>query len=196
MKLLDILVEELDEWNDGVKYITQQANKSSTAFHGFAETPYEGMFLGVPVWSSDNGFPWRMRSKKVASDHLTSIITKQQWLEAKAQIHNKDVVWNGEGLPPVGEVCEVVYENGIRHLSEIKYSSKEVCVWEIEFSGNVHSCDTKKLKFFRTKTKEQIEADKEKERVKEDIYVTLHRNRNKSTQEIVDALYEAGYRKQ
>lgn len=195
MKLLDILVKELDEWPDGigVNMIMQDGDGV------LCGSRQEGYFMeGFDYWARGrcSGLPSHSQLKDdvLAEDYKTAIITKQQWLDAKSK---QGVVWNGLGFPPVGTVCEIIYENGIHQVSEIKYISKDTCVWEIKSSGNEHSCEAKKLKFLRIKTKEQIEAEAEEERVKAEMYVILHREyKNEgSIKDMVDTLYESGYRK-
>lgn len=198
MKLLDILVKELDEWvrSSTETSITQDGD-------GYLNGVYEGMREKFneqsDCWSSESHYyaeddNFNEIKLTVAEDYKTAIITKQQWLEAKSE---QCAVWNGLGFPPVGTVCEIIYENGIHQVSEIKYISKDTCVWEIKSSGNEHSCETKKLKFLQIKTKEQIEAEAKEERVKAEMYVILHREyKNEgSIKDMVDALYESGYRK-
>lgn len=195
MKLLDILVKELGEWPDGIG-VNMIMQDGDGVLCGSLQ---EGDFMeSFDYWSRCHcsSLPSHSQLKEdvLADDYKTAMVTKQQWLDAKSE---QCAAWNGLGFPPVGTVCEIIYENGIHQVSEIKYISKDTCVWEIKSSGNEHSCETKKLKFLPIKTKEQIEAEAEEERVKAEMYVILYREYSSqgSIKDMVDGLYESGYRK-
>lgn len=196
MKLLDILVKELDEWPDGVNYIVHQMYQDGVIrgnrFIGFESEPWRQVSLKHHTWCSDEGLCWSGFTSCVSEDCETAIITKQQWLDAKSE---QRVVWNGLGFPPVGTVCEVKKFPYTWDQAEIKYISADVCVYST-YRGDAASktCD---LKFLRIKTKEQMEAEAKEALVKAEMYVILHREyKNEgSIKDMVDALYESGYRK-
>ncbi|WP_447874765.1 hypothetical protein [Serratia fonticola] len=102
--LLEILVDELPGlggWHEGACNIAQ--DKSGIAWF-YRERP---RFVRT-VWAGDSDKDVEL---PLATDHATAIITREQYEQALAE-KNKPVIpvmpqaWSGEGLPPVGTVCE------------------------------------------------------------------------------------------
>lgn len=125
-KLVEILARELKEWPDckhgekvETKALTQDDNgRINTLDSGcFAEQDQfsGGVWLGAQ-WT------WIDLDFEIAEDYTTAIVTRAEWqaavdaLKPDAQRFAEDYVeankdrsvkeWNGEGLPPVGTVCE------------------------------------------------------------------------------------------
>ena len=85
MKLIDLLVQELPNrggWPEGVRYLEQYFDGSL-----FEESNYQSSF----------------KFKRV-DDFEYGTVTREQYESALAE--SKSPAWNGEGLPPVGCVCE------------------------------------------------------------------------------------------
>lgn len=104
MRLVEILARELVEWQDGVVAIAQDDNRSAHP-HSSADIVYiDGEWLGnhndcVMLAYYDVMF------SRLASDHTTAIVTREQWQAEKDKTMSKE--WDGNGKPPVGTVCEV-----------------------------------------------------------------------------------------
>lgn len=107
--------------------------------------------------------------------------------------------WSGEGLPPVGVVCEVRNAPGGWGKATIKYQGKGIIVWlwdrqdgntdQIEFA----SCPDR-LEFRPIRTPEQIAADEREAAINE-----LHTDLVPAPRHVVAIIYDAmtrlGYRK-
>lgn len=86
MKLIDLLVQELPKrggWPEGV-YVIEQDSEGD-------------LFEMESEYKSD----FRLR---MVDDWLTEEVTREQYEAALAAAQQP--VWNGEGLPPVGTICE------------------------------------------------------------------------------------------
>lgn len=107
--------------------------------------------------------------------------------------------WSGEGLPPVGVVCEVRNAPGGWGKATIKYQGKGIIVWlwdrpdgntdQIEFA----SCPDR-LEFRPIRTPEQIAADEREAAIK--AIVGLIESADSRDMTIAEAIYNAGYRKE
>lgn len=111
--------------------------------------------------------------------------------------------WNGEGLPPVGTVCELRCKTGGWGEAEIKYQGRAICVWlwirrdgntdQVEWAANPESMEFRPLR-----TPEQIAAEERKAEIKE-IADILKEGRNRATLHylrLATILHDSGYRKQ
>lgn len=104
--------------------------------------------------------------------------------------------WNGEGLPPVGTVCEY------KHVSE--WQKVEVFAVKPNHNGshtalftyeNGTWCGCAEPSFFRPiRTPEQIAAEERKKTIEDMVRIIQQADWN-SDGEMVGALYDAGYRK-
>lgn len=109
--------------------------------------------------------------------------------------------WNGEGLPPVGTVCELrAHKLNEWGQAEIKFASRNVIVWdwlgEPEINGlctrYVHEIDIRPIR-----TPEQIAAAEREKSIQQMIDNTNILTGIMSDRRIMAAqLYDAGYRKQ
>lgn len=94
MKLVDILARELDRWPQGMSETVGQGHKGY--LHGYA----------------GNGNPNCQTTKQIftmCDDYEHEKVTRAEWQSAVDALYPKFTVaeeWNGEGLPPVGTVCE------------------------------------------------------------------------------------------
>lgn len=121
--------------------------------------------------------------------------------------------WSGEGLPPVGTVCEFAGFNPeetlpsdpmigdrVTVIAHFKSGSIDVAAFtffappEFEYlqvGQGAHGC------FRPIRTPEQIEAEKREEEVKAMMALNPDENPNQAlTKWLCEALYDAGYRKQ
>jgi hypothetical protein len=198
-KLVDILAKELKTWPDDVKYIVQDQDGELCV-----------NLVGVKPWfdseewcDARNGL---LINIEVAEDYDLAIITKEMWEEARMKLEEGKVKedtypWNGEGVPPVGTVCECsgTGESGEWGICTIKYAFGNVVVWQWDWQEVGHECVSyvHQVNFRPIQTAEQIQAElaaKEREDginamakilcvVACDDYIAA------------TALYDAGYRK-
>ena len=126
MKLLDLLVEKLEEWPEGAGYVAQDDNG---CVYWFQRKP---ILAHDNSWCSEFGACFYIDYYNPCTDWQTAIITREMWEEAK---NGKDVEWGGTGLPPVGAVCEVFNHNldcPEWEECKIKYMGPFVVVYESE----------------------------------------------------------------
>lgn len=111
MKLVDILARELKEWPHSGNALGQAADRT---LHLNEYASHGGEFYG-----------WTKEKFTRAEDHHEAFITRAQWQAAVDALKAEKVVeWNGDGLPPVGAVCEA----GIPHVSGLKNETISV-IW-------------------------------------------------------------------
>ena len=109
--------------------------------------------------------------------------------------------WSGEGLPPVGVVCEVRNAPGGWGKATIKYQGKGVTVWlwdrpdgntdQIEFA----SCPDR-LEFRPIRTPEQIAADERSKAIDEMVKALGMDDPGTAEYIRCGLIYDAGYRKE
>jgi len=80
--------------------------------------------------------------------------------------------WNGEGLPPVGTVCELRCKTGGWGEAEIKYQGRAICVWLwIRRDGNTDQVEwaenPERMEFRPILTPEQIAAEERETAINE-----------------------------
>lgn len=196
MKLVDILARELKVWPEGVESLSQSFGEM--VFYVSSEVQLKTMFRA-----------------EISEDWRESAVTRAQWQAAvdalKDEVHPTESMalhhqevgritrqWNGEGLPPVGTVCEchlpgeltnnyswveakVIWHNGPTECAVVRSTSK--LAW----------CD----EFRPIRTPEQIAAE-DRQRAIEDLGEWLSTNCSIPTPHLWEAaqkIYDAGYRK-
>lgn len=102
--------------------------------------------------------------------------------------------WLGEGLPPVGAICEVRRVDGGRGKARINYMSKTTCVWLWD-NGNPDqrewACEPWNMEFRPALTAKQVEeAARQRCIMRMQNDASCHSNRD-----IFEKPYDAGYRK-
>lgn len=106
--------------------------------------------------------------------------------------------WSGEGLPPVGVVCEVDYCEQWQRCEVIAHFQQRcgmVAAFTVEFGDGAKSLDAFGAESFRPiRTPEQIAADEREAAIKDLISITSD---GVTSINMCDAarIYDAGYRK-
>lgn len=101
----------------------------------------------------------------------------------------KQVEWNGEGLPPVGTVCEFrVDEDDWRQCEVIAHKEDSAVCWI--HCNKISATNGSSVRPIRTP--EQIAAEKREIAIREMEALGIG---NPSRQSLLEALYDAGYRK-
>lgn len=149
----------------------------------------------------ENSTPIRIGKKEFISTNVTRNFDGQETTECGSSIQEfrrEQTPWNGEGLPPVGTVCEF-YDATLHRWFEvvIAYSSSWVVVVRgkcsdgeaVEISLRSESAELRPIR-----TPEQIAAE-ERKRIEEEIQRICTEGENSGVPFFV-ALYDAGYRKQ
>lgn len=183
MKLVEILARELADWPELATAARQYGR--TVRFYD------DGCGMGCANFS------------EVATDRRTAIVTRAMWEAERAKMEGK-TEWDGEGLPPVGVVCEHQGDDEdcnswfpVLTLAHAKIDDRYVAVFQradddrkISFSNAV---------FFRPiRTQEQIAAQEREDAVDEMVSVwriALGRH-SSECYEMAAALHDAGYRRQ
>ncbi|WP_076734918.1 hypothetical protein [Cronobacter sakazakii] len=106
MKLIDLLVQELPKrggWPLDKKHHAFISQDSNGEVWAFPSKPNLNIIKGK--WNISNGDgSYVGLITTIADDFTTSTVTREQYEAALAAAQQP--VWNGEGLPPVGTICE------------------------------------------------------------------------------------------
>lgn len=106
----------------------------------------------------------------------------------------RPIPWDGEGLPPVGTVCE--WHPSVHGLVEVTILGRDGEDTWYRVKGEHHSQTCANMAFFRPiKTAEQIAAEEREAEILEIFHATGLRKRD-GGREVAEAIYRAGYRKQ
>ena len=185
-KLVDILARELKAWPKYRKQCVQGSVGSEIYFDGGS-----GDDLYVTERAEDGGLNG-------------AVVTRTEWQAAVDALKAEKVVeWTGEGLPPVGTVCEIrAHKLNDWHEAKIAFSSRNVVVWDWVGEPSINGLCTAyahAIEIRPIRTPEQIAAEERKTEILEMIDTfgldTAIWGRD-AVMEICGHLWEAGYRKQ
>jgi len=193
MKLVDILARELKVWPEG--YDNLQQSFAGMVFHGAKD----GI---LPIARLD-----------VAEDFRTAEVTRAEWQAAVDA--PKSPEWNGEGLPPVGTVCEWAgctfapedpKEPDLHIGDQVKiiahFKDGELDLAAFTFNPQIHNPDRGTAWvnqgaygcFRHIRTPEQIAAEERASQI--ELMADIFRDAPQvGVQAGMAALYDAGYRK-
>lgn len=141
MKLIDLLVQELPKrggWPQNALSITQD-NDGSLCVWDTNDPHYEGFSWKHHTGNSLMHFWCEEAAMALSSDHKESIVTYWQYKAALSA--SQKPAWNGEGLPPVGTICDAKVPRSITgwEWREVKVvesgihgAEKEVLVYDLE----------------------------------------------------------------
>ena len=173
---------------------------------------------GFPIWledirpsrrsgDSEDRSSW---AKDGEGEYTLSGATSGWWAKSREDhdfiAHQKPAQWTGEGLPPVGMVCEVLnrtFENAEWEMCTVLFLGKHRILYDSESCyervGNIED-----LKFRLVRTPEQIAADKRLHEIRNALtaikagqqQVPNDLVRGNIVAATVEAMIDAGYRKQ
>ena len=211
MKLVDVLARELKEWPEGVVTAVQDLD-GEVKFDNSHEMPR--MNNSKDVWIRQGNEGDSLYPKELAEDCSYAIVTLPLWqaavdalkaerapsaktqvaLEEARMIRSEQVVeWNGEGLPPVGTVCESVCGGIVRKVEVLAVGKKNVFLIE---GGEEKMFSIEGTRTFRPiRTPEQIAAEERELAINAMIDTLGHPTAILMRESILGALYDAGYRK-
>jgi len=180
MKLVDILARELKEWPCDEERILQSPS-------GMLITS-KNQKLGI--------------YSEIAENWITGDVSRAQWQAAVDALKAvEQPAWNGEGLPPVGTVCEYNWREewhkvNVMALVRDRFESQQVIV-QMEKDWNY---EDRPSRFRPIRTAEQIAAEEREKGIDEMVQFFMNYYGNpKGAEEyflICRSLYDAGYRKQ
>lgn len=146
MKLIDLLVKELPKrggWPEGVSEIGQDYD-GELMFYGRGNVRI-GIYLTL---SSDHRSIYRRDGDKVTKDRYESALAASQ-----------KPAWNGEGLPPVGCECEVLFSGKSLGECEVIFIGDELIVWKQKTSSKEGSGYHRHIKFLPLRTESERKRD-------------------------------------
>ena len=175
MKLVDILARELKVWPCLGRKLCQG---------------YKGH-----IYSTDGGDTYAVTDR--AEDWELAEVTRDEWQAAVDALKAEKVGdWNGEGLPPVGTVCEWKEKTGFSWVkATVLFISESSVVMQRE-DGFEWQMLTKRTVFRPIHTPEQIAAEERDKAIEGMIADTNILTGIMSDRRIMAGqLYDAGYRK-
>lgn len=221
MKLIDILARELKVWPEGVVTAVQDLD-GEVKFDNSHEMPRINRSKDVWVRQGNQGDS--LYPKELAEDYSHAIITRAKWqaavdaLEAEVRptesvaLHYQEVgritrQWNGDGLPPVGTVCEYLLKPSNQwHKCEIRYhmipsdfGELRAIVWNPNLKFDQIS--NSNWEFRPIRTPEQIAAEERAAGIQalkaifDSCSDELMPTSNKYLDTLFGAIHDAGYRK-
>lgn len=193
MKLVDILARELKVWPEGANTLSQ--SRAGMVYFVPPKSPVKELFRTHKCedWKLSEVTQSQWQAAVDALKAGPSVKTKVALEEARVIRGEKVVEWTGEGLPPVGTICEchlpgeltnnyswveakVIWHNGPTECAVVRSTSK--LAW----------CD----EFRPIRTPEQIAAE---EREKNAIAMCRATQGAHDWMEAFRMLHDAGYRK-
>lgn len=209
MDLLSLLVKEFSEWPSiegrECKFIVQEGDREL-----YAAFDCEPVYRGAEAWypsalDRDDGDYFSPRKWLIdrADDWQSAIITKEAWEAARSSKGATEAVaWSGEGLPPVGTICEWRDDDaGCWHKVEVRYLSKHTALLHFPGDGDGDG-DTEGAfapnycQFRPLRTPDQIAAEERKkviDKMVEDMAENMFELGCDYDRAVM--LYEKGYRK-
>lgn len=143
------------------------------------------------------------RYYRKANDKWMLFGSKNQWIETACEhswldLNSKPIptTWNGEGLPPIGTVCEIeMFSDDIRTVEVLGYDGGEAWLRYRELHRNTNSFILGNPCGFRPiKTVEQIAAE-EREKGVNEMLAALRQPPAISARYVCEELFDLGYRK-
>lgn len=187
MKLVNILARSMAEWpTDNPLDVGQAADGD---IHVPGRSARYIRHLGVK-------FP-------LADDWGSANVTRAQWqaaVDALKAAENTVPEWNGEGLPPVGMVCE--YQDSLGRWDKVEITAvakRGICFVQIAHDGENYVNKTE-ARFRPIRTPEQIAAE-ERDRSIDAMLKIAEGPHDGNPRKVhvsrpqIAALYDAGYRK-
>ena len=142
----------------------------------------------------------------VKPGHSMRVSDQKSWVNSSIEtvaelvIPRPSPAWSGDGLPPVGVVCEWEHEanKGAWHKAEIKYIGSAYVI-VADFAGIEQHYYLRSMKFRTIRTTEQIAADEREAAVAAmlelDPYLPNTTLGMMSRADFCRTLHDAGYRK-
>ena len=214
MKLVDILARELTAWPDDLE-CAHQDHDGEIRFYGGKEETIRFDFMAQEK-AHDRGVnrksrtgsritraEWQAAVDALNQSELDAVLAKNEQLAAARA--ERIQAWNGEGLPPVGAICEVLWNE-----SRVEYLRTKVFGVN-EHGQPIHRFDEGPKKYqyqadvlrtasgtqvFRPiRTAEQVAAEEREKEIADMMEVTSDGITCMDRDDAL-ALYKAGYRKQ
>jgi hypothetical protein len=179
---LDEAVNDAPDWGNAPEDATHWEPASDEDDESWMKKDGEDWYFwgaGVSKWIKYN-----KTTNPIVEDRIKAMIPRPQ-VEPKE--------WSGEGLPPVGTVCEYIDASGKYHQVEITGYGRSLVLFVVEGSSN-EQCTAKDPHLFRPIRSEEDRAVEEMAKVFNSNCAVDY-----SGQPLLDgmkALYREGYRKQ
>jgi len=193
MKLIDILVRELPKrggWP--LPYVDTVAVQDSDYEIKFCLADCELKFErnNPGLWGSNSQSSWldpcqSLTPESISHDYESSKVTREQYESALAASKPE---WDGEGLPPVGTICEGYFprHRGIKFEWQeclVLYVFERECAVKAQGTSTLHYCDE-----FRPI---RSEADKKRDDISSAIFDVISESLTYGSCSTSLALYDA-----
>ena len=239
MKLVDILARELKVWPEPKSLLSGsadyccQSDNTTEVYFGYGRTPIflsrraedtEGVRVTRAEWQA--AVDALKVAEGIADAEAGNLIplddVKAKYVEYSPAMHaqragrvTRVVAWNGEGLPPVGVVCDIYDESPHHHYEKhvglsaeilahtVSEEGGRVAVYKVAIKGESHYHALVAHCFRPIKTTEQVAAE-EREKAAVDLFVTINWKDGRQDWERLSEgrksdyfkAIDAGYRKQ
>lgn len=192
MKLVDILARELKVWPADAVTAVQDLD-GEVKFDHSHEMPRINKSKDVWIRQGDQGDS--IHPEELAEDLSYAIVTRAQWQASVDALNEPDTVeWKGEGLPPVGTVCEWKEKTGFSWVKATVLFMSESSVVMRREDGFEWQMLTKRTVFRPIRTPQQIAAE-ERETELNRMVATVSMLDKGWARKVCAGLYDAGYRK-
>lgn len=202
--LVDILARELKVWPGSYKFASQSSVDAEIYFDGGSDDDFYASERASDAWDEERNTyldvtraEWQAAVEVLNSDRIEGSPAKQVGRITRIQPE-----WNGEGLPPVGTVCELSSQGADWGVGTIQYTAENVIVWRWNNQqlGQACACYRHEVNIRPIRTPEQIRADESAIREREDAIEAMTAVSpllDKGwSRKVCAALYDSGYRKQ
>lgn len=129
MTLLELLVKELPKRGGWPEDIWHVAQDSDGQVNGYGDSEPNENLRGV--WNAHGFISYLFDDEHMflCEDYATVIVTREQYEDAIAA---QQPVWNGEGLPPVGLLVELMDDSQSQTWGDatIKFYGDSFAVWD------------------------------------------------------------------
>lgn len=192
MELVEILARELKEWPaTAACYAQDEVSRSIFPYTSTRITMSYGEWDGDYLDHSSSAPA--VYNQELALDHATAIVTREMWEQEQA----KKSEWNGDGLPPVGTICNVLnryIDNSEVEKCEILFMGEYRCVYSSESCKErvANITNSRMIAFTPIKTHEQIAAEERDAAIHE---MAINIGLNTDPKCAATVLYDKGYRK-
>lgn len=116
MRLVELLAKELREWAYHDQVAAQDANGNIYLWSGNPEWVLGAWLETESAEVCGSIFEGR---DTLATDHAAAIVTREMWEAERAGLEGQKQ-WIGEGLPPVGDVCEHQHAGGVNSWYKVR----------------------------------------------------------------------------
>jgi hypothetical protein len=205
MKLVDILARELMAWPMQYDCLSQMRHDggiiNGRGFDGVILARLELAEDSAPAGVIVTRAQWQAAVDALKADECEHSYGNKQGCPECGEVFAAE--WSGEGLPPVGTVCEMrANKLNYWHAAEIKFAQRNVVVWAWAGEPSINglcTAYTHAVEFRPIRTPETIAAERRElgiNQVMADYEYTVGPCTHKLARSQAERIWDSGYRKQ